>query len=49
VIADHTWKGKRLLGVPSPEHEAVDLDTEEQWQALQARLAHEAIGSHSGH
>jgi CMP-N-acetylneuraminic acid synthetase len=49
VIADHTWKGKRLLGVPSPEHEAVDLDTEEQWQALQARLAHEAIASHSGH
>ncbi len=37
VVGEHTLKGKRLLGVMSPEHEAVDLDTEEQWQALEKR------------
>lgn len=49
VIRDHTLKGKRMLGFISPEPEAVDLDTDEQWQALDRRLllAHEAVESHS--
>ena len=38
VISEHTLKGKRMLGAISPEHEAADLDTEEQWQALEKRL-----------
>lgn len=38
VLSQHTLKGKRIFGVLSPESEAVDLDTEEQWQALERRL-----------
>jgi CMP-N-acetylneuraminic acid synthetase len=45
VIEHHTLKGRRMLGAVSPAHEAVDLDTEEQWQALDKhlRLAHVAL------
>ena len=49
VIEHHTLKGRRLLGAISRAHEAADLDTEEQWQALEERLrlAHVAVESHS--
>lgn len=51
VVEEHTLKGQRLLGVVSPEQEAVDLDTAEQWQALDTRLrlAQQAMEAHSGH
>lgn len=51
VLEGHTLKGKRLLGAISPAHEAADLDTEDQWQALDSRLrlAQRAIEAHSGH
>jgi CMP-N-acetylneuraminic acid synthetase len=51
VTGLHTLKGERLFGAISPAHEAVDLDTEDQWQALdkRLRLAHETVQSHSGH
>jgi CMP-N-acetylneuraminic acid synthetase len=50
VLRDHTLKGKRLLGAISPKHEAVDLDTQEQWQALERHLlAQEPVELHSGH
>lgn len=38
ILAEHSLKCKRMLGAVSPEQEAVDLDTEEQWQALERRL-----------
>jgi CMP-N,N'-diacetyllegionaminic acid synthase len=38
VISQRSLKGKRTLGAVSPEQEAVDLDTEEQWQSLERRL-----------
>lgn len=38
VITQRSLKGKRTLGAVSPEQEAVDLDTEEQWQSLERRL-----------
>jgi CMP-N-acetylneuraminic acid synthetase len=38
VITQRSLRGERTLGVVSPEQEAVDLDTEEQWQALERRL-----------
>lgn len=38
ILAEHSLKCKRILGTVSPEQEAVDLDTEEQWQALERRL-----------
>lgn len=31
-------RGERTLGVVSPPEEAVDLDTEDQWQSLERRL-----------
>lgn len=47
VIEHQTLKGGRMLGAVSPAHEAVDLDTEEQWQALEQhlRLTHVAVQS----
>jgi CMP-N,N'-diacetyllegionaminic acid synthase len=49
VIGERSLKGKRTLGAVSPEQEAVDLDTEEQWQALEQRLKynHEPAGLRS--
>lgn len=38
ILAEHSLKCNRMLGAVSPEQEAVDLDTEEQWQALERRL-----------
>jgi CMP-N,N'-diacetyllegionaminic acid synthase len=38
VINRLSLRGERTLGVMSPQEEAVDLDTEEQWQALERRL-----------
>jgi CMP-N-acetylneuraminic acid synthetase len=38
VVASHSLNGKRTLGAISPEDEAVDLDTDEQWQSLERRL-----------
>jgi CMP-N,N'-diacetyllegionaminic acid synthase len=38
VITQRSLRGARTLGVVSPEQEAVDLDTEEQWQSLERRL-----------
>jgi CMP-N,N'-diacetyllegionaminic acid synthase len=38
VITQRSLRGERTLGVVSPEQEAVDLDTEEQWQSLERRL-----------
>jgi CMP-N,N'-diacetyllegionaminic acid synthase len=40
VISQRSLKGKRTLGAVSPEQEAADLDTEEQWQTLEQRLKH---------
>jgi CMP-N-acetylneuraminic acid synthetase len=50
IIEHHTLKSGTLLGAISPEREAVDLDTEQQWQALerQLRVAHEAVELHPG-
>jgi hypothetical protein len=43
VITHGSLYGAKTAGVVSPEEEAFDLDTEEQWQALEQRLqsAHE--------
>jgi CMP-N,N'-diacetyllegionaminic acid synthase len=43
VIADGSLYGAKTAGVVSPEEEAFDLDTEEQWKTLEERLksAHE--------
>lgn len=51
VVEEHTLKGKRMLGLVSPEQESVDLDTEEQWQALHTRLryAQQSMQAQSGH
>jgi CMP-N,N'-diacetyllegionaminic acid synthase len=38
VLAQESLYGKRVLGFVSPEEEAIDLDTEEQWSALERRL-----------
>jgi CMP-N,N'-diacetyllegionaminic acid synthase len=38
VMREHSLKGKRVLGAVSPEDEAADLDTEEQWRDLERRL-----------
>lgn len=38
ILAEHSLKCGRMLGAVSPEQEAVDLDTEQQWQALERRL-----------
>lgn len=38
VIAQHSLKGNRTMGAISPEDEAADLDTEEQWRNLEERL-----------
>ncbi len=51
VVAHGSLYGKRTVGVVSPEQEAFDLDTEEQWEALERRLksAHESTaGRYSG-
>lgn len=42
ILKEHSLKCKRMLGAISPEHEAVDLDTEEQWRALERKLRHES-------
>ena len=38
VLARRSLYGERTIGVISPEAEACDLDTEEQWEALEQRL-----------
>jgi CMP-N-acetylneuraminic acid synthetase len=38
VINRDSLYGEKTLGVVSPEEEAFDLDTEEQWQVLEQRL-----------
>jgi len=38
VIAHGSLYGAKTAGVVSPEEEAFDLDTEEQWQSLERRL-----------
>jgi CMP-N-acetylneuraminic acid synthetase len=38
VVEQHSLKGKRTRGWISPELEAADLDTEEQWQMLERRI-----------
>jgi CMP-N,N'-diacetyllegionaminic acid synthase len=38
VIAERSLRGKRTMGAISPADEAVDLDTEEQWQDLEQKL-----------
>lgn len=38
VLARRSLYGERTIGVVSPEEEACDLDTEEQWELLQQRL-----------
>jgi CMP-N,N'-diacetyllegionaminic acid synthase len=38
VMREHSLRGKRMIGAISPENEAADLDTEEQWQDLEQRL-----------
>lgn len=50
VLLRNLVYGGRMLGVVSSEEEACDLDTEEQWAALEQKLryVHESvIGSHS--
>jgi CMP-N,N'-diacetyllegionaminic acid synthase len=51
VVEQHSLKGKRTLGSISPEQEAVDLDTQEQWQLLERRLrfAKEQLDPPSAH
>jgi CMP-N,N'-diacetyllegionaminic acid synthase len=39
VIERGSLYGDKILGVLSPEGEACDLDTEEQWQALERKLS----------
>jgi len=38
VLARKSLYGERTIGVIPPEEEACDLDTEEQWQALEQKL-----------
>ena len=38
VLARRSLYGERTIGVISPEAEACDLDTEEQWEALEQQL-----------
>jgi N-acylneuraminate cytidylyltransferase len=38
VLARKSLYGERMLGVVSPEEEACDLDTEEQWELMEQRL-----------
>ena len=38
ILARQSLYGERMLGVVSPEAEARDLDTEEQWELLEQRL-----------
>lgn len=38
VLREHSLRGKRVLAAVSPENEAADLDTEEQWRDLAKRL-----------
>ncbi|HEV2468982.1 MAG TPA: acylneuraminate cytidylyltransferase family protein [Candidatus Sulfotelmatobacter sp.] len=38
ILAERSLKCKRMLGAVSPEEEAFDLDTEEQWRALERLL-----------
>jgi CMP-N,N'-diacetyllegionaminic acid synthase len=38
VMREHSLKGKRMIGAVSPENEAADLDTEEQWRDVEQRL-----------
>ena len=38
VLARKSLYGERMLGVVSPEAEACDLDTEEQWKLLEQKL-----------
>ncbi len=38
LLRQRSLKGRRIFGAVSPEHEAADLDSEEQWQALEGRL-----------
>jgi CMP-N,N'-diacetyllegionaminic acid synthase len=39
VVVERSLKGKRILGALSPEHESIDLDTEQQWRDLEQRLS----------
>ena len=41
VVETHSLYGKRTMGVTSPQNEACDLDTEEQWNALEQSLKSE--------
>jgi CMP-N,N'-diacetyllegionaminic acid synthase len=38
VMREHSLRGKRMIGAISPENEAADLDTEDQWRNLEQRL-----------
>ncbi len=38
IMREHSFRGKRTMGAISPENEAADLDTEEQWRDLEQRL-----------
>jgi CMP-N,N'-diacetyllegionaminic acid synthase len=38
VMREHSLRGKRMIGAISPENEAADLDTEEQWRDVEQRL-----------
>jgi CMP-N,N'-diacetyllegionaminic acid synthase len=38
ILARQSFYGERMLGVFSPEAEACDLDTEEQWELLEQKL-----------
>ena len=38
ITQSHTLYGRTTVGVTSPENEAFDLDTEEQWQSLERCL-----------
>jgi len=38
VMVERSLRGKRTIGVVSPEDEAVDLDTEKQWRDLEQKL-----------
>jgi CMP-N-acetylneuraminic acid synthetase len=38
VVETHSLYGKKTVGVTSPQYEACDLDTEEQWALLERSL-----------
>jgi CMP-N,N'-diacetyllegionaminic acid synthase len=46
VTGERSLKGKRVLGAVSPEEEAADLDTEQQWHDLEKRLKSPVPESH---